>query len=99
MLIGLKDQLAMEYLIVPASDSAILGHFCVWAHGRRIGDFSDVVVLSAVQAQIERSLQFADRRFDVDLFAADKADAMRILEEALYGEGGDLEESTRLSLK
>ena len=89
----------MEYQIISASDSTILGHFCVWAHSRRIGKFSDVVVLRAVEAQMERSLQFADERLDLDLFAADRADAMRILEEALYGEGGGLEGSTRLALR
>ena len=85
MLVGASEQFAMEYEIVPSPGRAILGHFRMWANGREIGDFQDVLVLTAVQAQIEHSLRFADRLADPALLAADKADAVRIIQETLYG--------------
>jgi len=85
MLIGEKEKLALEYEIVPSSGHAILGHFRMWADRHEIGDFEDVVVLTAVQAQIEHSLRVADRLADSALLAADKAEAVRIIQAALYG--------------
>ena len=99
MLIGSKKLLSMECEIVPSTGDTTLGHFCMWADNQMIGDFSDVLVLGAVEAQIERSLLFSGDRRDPELLLANKTEAARILHDALYGEGGDLEISRELSLK
>src|SRR5437868_15190651 len=99
MLVGQKNQLSLEYEIIPSVGQWVLGHFCMWAHGHRIGDFSDVLVLTAVQAQVERSLAFSERRSNPEFATASAAEATQILDEALYGEGGDLESATAESLK
>lgn len=99
MIVGRKDELAIEYEIVPSVGKAILGHFCVWARDQRIGDFSDTVVLTAVCAQVSRSLKFADRRFNSHLYKLDKYEAVRVIRNALYGKNRDLEESEALARK
>jgi hypothetical protein len=88
MLIGSKQQLAMEYEIVPSSGSAILGHFCMWINGYMIGDLSDTFVLTVAQGGIENSLECSDQRIDSALFAMEKAEAMSFLRDVLYGETG-----------
>ena len=55
MLIGLKALLAIEYELVPSVGHAILGHFCMWANNRMIGNYADIVVLTAVQGHLEDS--------------------------------------------
>jgi hypothetical protein len=99
MIVGSKQQLAIEFEIVPSTGDVILLRFCLWAADRMIGNFGEVIVLTAVQAQIERLLHINLPRTDPELSTASKVNAMETLREALYGEGGDLQESTRLALK
>ena len=89
MLIGIREQLAMEYQIIESSGEVVLGHFGLWAQGQRVGNFSDVVVLTAVQAQVERSLQRSDQRTDPYLFEADKAVAFETIRDIIYGAAGE----------
>jgi hypothetical protein len=99
VLIGSKTQLAMEYEIVPSVGSVVLGHFCMWAEGTRIGNFEDVVVLTAVQAQVERSLGLSGTRTNLSLFEGEKNETTRVLVDALYGKGGDDDISFSLSYR
>jgi hypothetical protein len=57
------------------------------AAGQRIGDFDDLQIMGAVQAQIEGALQYSGQRFHPE-FASLAPDAVfRRLHAALYGEG------------
>lgn len=86
MIIGSRERLAMEYEIVPPIENHILGHFCMWIGGHMVGDLSDKFVLTVAQGGIEESLECSEQRFDPTLFAMEKDEAMRFLQDALYGE-------------
>lgn len=89
MLVGTKDILAFEHRILPErADGYVLGNFCLWAAGQRIGDFDDVQIMGAVAAQIEGALQDSGKRFHPELLPMNSDTVFRYLHNAVYGEGG-----------
>ena len=89
MLIGSRENLAFESEIYAVDERYVFGHFCMWARGARIGDFSDVIMLSALEAQLERSLLFSGRRFYPEFANLEPRRVVELLYQALYGKGGD----------
>lgn len=100
MLIGSKDQLAIEYLVVgPPSLST---RFCIWANGHSVGDFSDPnsQLLGVVEYWLEMALKNAKRKFHSELVLQPKEEAFEVLHNAIYSCGDEtLETVESLSIK
>jgi hypothetical protein len=84
MLTGLKGVLAFEHEITLADGLYNFAHFCLWAANKPIGQYEDVVMLEAVQAQLDRLLLLSPRRALPELFEKSPIEIFYHLHDALY---------------
>jgi len=101
VLVGSKNQLAIEYEIVGPPPS-LSTRLCMWANGHIVGDFSNphLQLLGVVEYWLEVELKNAKRKYHPELVAQPKEEAFGVLHNAIYGGDNETWETVEaLSIK
>jgi hypothetical protein len=95
IIIGDRSRFALESAIKSVSIGGPLGHFCLWARAKPIGDFEDVVVLRGVQGELERSLSYSGARMHESLSNNSAKSVLDAVREGIFGDSNSIDDAIR----
>jgi hypothetical protein len=62
VIFGDKKRFAIESETYARASSYLFGNMCIWAHGERIGNYEQSIILNTPVAMVERFLECGERR-------------------------------------
>jgi len=90
MLFGSRERVAVELELDPDPGGVwLFGKVCLWACGKRIGDYERGTSLRDVLFRWERISRDAGHRENAELFSLEAKKLVRTLNDGMYGCAGD----------
>jgi hypothetical protein len=97
MRFGQTERFAVECEVTLPPSSFLFGHICLWVGGERLGDFSQLVILTAPAFFFRDLLRFTGQRYDPVFESMSGTEALDFLHRVLYDdEDATLQESRQL---